>query len=52
VYNTGSERINKDLSGLLVGNNREASIEVWLKVKKIIIVIIEASSNRRVLLVV
>jgi hypothetical protein len=47
-YNTSSERIKEDLSGLLVGNGRESSIAVWLGMEDTIVIVIGASSNRMV----
>jgi hypothetical protein len=47
-YSTGSERMEEDLSGLLVGNGRESGIAVWSGMEDTIVTVVGASSNRMV----
>lgn len=47
-YSTGSERVDEDLSGLLVGNGGEAGVGVWSGVEETIVAVMEASSDRRI----
>jgi hypothetical protein len=51
-YSIGSERVDEEPLGLLVGNSKETSVEIWSGVEKTIIAVIKTLSNRGVLLVV
>ena len=48
VYSIGSERVDEDLSGLLVGTVGEAGVGVWSGVEETIVAVVEALSGREV----